>query len=601
MEYKKKCNVCGKIFCYTDEDLKKNAQNAGMGALTALGGLASALGGGTIFHTHHLQGQSDRFSDKIVDYDQCPYCHSRDLSSYTGETNPTSPVHNEATAKTININTTASTESLLKRAFIFLEDGDWVSADAYCEACLDRDPELAEAYLGKLMAELHVRKQEQLKNLAKPFDNSSNYQKALRFADDGLKGALINCIEYINTRNESTRLVEIYNRAKSSMSAANTEHTYKEAAHLFRTITDYKDSATLAKVCLDKAEIARKDAILSEATFKMTGDAISNYESAIKLFESISGWKNADEKIYICKEKIEEIKAKEEQARNEAERTAKRHKRFVMTIASVTSIIIALIIVFIAVIIPNNKYNEAMALMNSGNVIDAYEALTALDGYKDSEEKAKSIYGEYLIEKSEQSNVYITIGKYEQDNNISNGREEIEWLVLDVKDNKVLVISKYGLDCQPFNTSQAEVTWENCTLRKWLNDDFLNKAFNDIERATILTVTVSVDKYTNSSTESDITTQDKVFLLSEIEADKYFTSREERICQATDYAVANGVGVSGINGNCYWMLRSTNYNAVRSSVDVRGVDDFGNSGSSLSAVDSNFGAVRPALWIELDP
>ena len=259
------------------------------------------------------------------------------------------------------------------------------------------------------------------------------------------------------------------------MSAANTEHTYKEAAHLFSTITDYKDSATLAKACLDKAEIARKDAILFDALSKMTGDAISNYESAIKLCESISGWKNADEKIHICKEKIEEIKAKEEQARKEAERTAKRHKRFVIAIASVTSIIIALIIVFNAVVIPNNKYNEAIALMNNGNVIDAYEALTALDGYKDSEEKAKSIYGEYLIEKSKQSSV-ITFGKYEQDNNVGNGREDIEWLVLDVKDNKALIISKYGLDCQPYNASQAEVTWENCTLRKWLNDNFLSKA-----------------------------------------------------------------------------------------------------------------------------
>ena len=64
--------------------------------------------------------------------------------------------------------------SLLKRAFIFLEDGDWQSADEYCEKVLDLDPENAEAYLGKLMAELKVRKRDDLKNCAQPFDGSSN-------------------------------------------------------------------------------------------------------------------------------------------------------------------------------------------------------------------------------------------------------------------------------------------------------------------------------------------------------------------------------------------------------------------------------------------
>ena len=79
-EHRMRCNVCGHIFCYTDEDVKKNLGNAGMGALTALGGLASALGGGSIFHTHHLQGQADRYTDKIIDYSRCPSCHSNNIS-----------------------------------------------------------------------------------------------------------------------------------------------------------------------------------------------------------------------------------------------------------------------------------------------------------------------------------------------------------------------------------------------------------------------------------------------------------------------------------------------------------------------------------------
>ena len=134
MEYRKKCNVCGKIFCYTDKDVKDNLSNAGLAALESLGSLASTLGGGTIFHTSYLTGQSNRHSDKVVDFDQCPYCHSRNVSFYSGtdEAEETkTPI-----VKTVNINTSASAEALIKRAFIFLEDGE-VKTCYVSRACFD--------------------------------------------------------------------------------------------------------------------------------------------------------------------------------------------------------------------------------------------------------------------------------------------------------------------------------------------------------------------------------------------------------------------------------------------------------------------------------
>lgn len=213
MEYKKKCNVCGQIFCYTDEDLKNNASNAGLAALEALGGLASALGGGTIFHTQYLQGQSDKYSDKVVDYDQCPHCHSRDVSFYSGDTkvsNTATSVLEEPVAKAININSSASTESLLKRAFIFLEDGDWVSANSYCEACLDVNPELAEAYLAKLMVEKKAHTLKELASCKEPLAESRNYQKALRYGNEVLAAQLKELCG--NAENNIKRIAEIRDR-----------------------------------------------------------------------------------------------------------------------------------------------------------------------------------------------------------------------------------------------------------------------------------------------------------------------------------------------------------------------------------------------------
>lgn len=85
VEHRIRCNVCGHIYCYTNKDLSQNAQNAGLGALSALGSLASVLGGGTILHTHHLQGQADHYTDKIVDFKKCPKCNSTNITELTDE------------------------------------------------------------------------------------------------------------------------------------------------------------------------------------------------------------------------------------------------------------------------------------------------------------------------------------------------------------------------------------------------------------------------------------------------------------------------------------------------------------------------------------
>ena len=65
---------------------------------------------------------------------------------------------------------------------------------------------------------------------------------------------------------------------------------------------------------------------------------------------------------------------------------------------------------------------------------------------------------------------YIVFGSYEQDGNKKNGKEPIEWEVLGEDENGILVVSRYILDCQPYNKSPSHVTWKTCTLRKWLNN-----------------------------------------------------------------------------------------------------------------------------------
>ena len=111
----------------------------------------------------------------------------------------------------------------------------------------------------------------------------------------------------------------------------------------------------------------------------------------------------------------------------------------------------------------------------------------------------------------------VRFGHYEQDNNLDNGSEEIEWIVLDAQKGRSLLISKYGLEAKPYNTTLARVTWETCTLRNWLNSDFMKATFEAKEQSAILKMTVDNSKsqgYSGYNTDGGKNTQDQIFLLS---------------------------------------------------------------------------------------
>ena len=531
----------------------------------------------------------------------------------------------KATVKeTVAVGSAANVAPLLKRAFMFLEDGEWIRADDFCEQVLNQDPENAQAYLGKLMAELRVRRQEDLENCEQPFDNSNNYQKAVRFGDDKMRGMLSGYIDHINERNENTRLTGIYNNSVTAMKSASSESSFKAAAAMFKKISGFKDADALAEQCLEKAEDCRKDAVYSSARAQMTGERADSYETAITTFRTISGWKDSDEQVYVCQRKIEEIKAREEAERLErerqaeqkriaAEKAAKKRKRTIAIVSPTIIACIAFVIVMTTVIIPNQKYNSAVELYSTGKYKDAIAAFTELDGYRDSAEKLSEIKHSSEWMKTATVGEIIAFGSYEQDNNTSNGKEDIEWRVLAKDGNRILVISRYALDCQQYNTSDTDVTWETCSLRKWLNGTFLSTAFSEDESAMIPKVTVSADNNPNYDTSPGKSTKDQVFLLSITEASEYYNSNDARKCAATDYAIEKRTFISYSNNvdgkaTCAWWLRSPGHKsdyAANVSTDGSVHDSGFNVDMAGSVVDAVRGiyttgnAVRPALWINL--
>jgi len=199
----------------------------------------------------------------------------------------------------------------------------------------------------------------------------------------------------------------------------------------------------------------------------------------------------------------------------------------------------------------------------------------------------------------------MTFGAYPQTESGTDATP-IEWIVLDVQDGRALLISRFGLDAQRYNNGFADITWEDCTLRAWLNDTFLNKAFSSEEQKAILTTIVDNSQsqcYNGWSTGSGNNTEDKIFLLSCAEANKYFgvedKNKKSRV-EPTAYAIKNGAYTSSSLTTAEgkpaggWWLRSPGF-TQRSAACV-------NTDGSISrnSVSSDDEVIRPALWINLE-
>lgn len=143
--------------------------------------------------------------------------------------------------------------------------------------------------------------------------------------------------------------------------------------------------------------------------------------------------------------------------------------------------------------------------------------------------------------------ITITMGEYPQTDRLR--KEPVEWIILKEEPQRCLCVSKYLLDCKPYHDSSKNITWQDCTLRNWLNHDFLMLAFSAEEREKILLSTVE-----NPAGN----TRDYIFLLSADEAEDY-AGYEERGAITTAYARLRGAWFLDENGEAenkgIWWLR----------------------------------------------
>lgn len=194
----------------------------------------------------------------------------------------------------------------------------------------------------------------------------------------------------------------------------------------------------------------------------------------------------------------------------------------------------------------------------------------------------------------------IIFGHYEQDNDLENGQEPIEWVVLDIKDDQALLITRYAIDSRNYHPGEREKsypTWAKSSIREWLNSTFLNAAFTQEEQKRIAEVTLSNPSYKKNYGGAD--TVDSVFLLSRDEVETYFPTFESRMCVPTAYALAQGAWEStkytldGMNCTWWWLRTPGYYRSCAASVRTRGT-------ITSNRVYDESGAVRPAIWLMLE-
>ena len=377
--------------------------------------------------------------------------------------------------------------------------------------------------------------------------------------------------------------------------AVSSSDRYQNMAQFHSAMLETMPEPFLPEAC-EEPEVIRKWEVQYAKAQKKQAKAktIADYKNAIQEYEKIKNFRDSSFQISQCEKAIFNIKEeesirKEETQGKTADARRQQNKKRPILIAAVTVLCLALILLTAKLILPRTEQPESKTEESSAAVSEPVNENT--DSIAQHEEKELKELHEASV------GDYVLFGSYEQDNDSSNGKEPIEWLVLDVQDRKALLLSRYALDCRPYNNRGAGVTWETCALRTWLRDSFLNEAFSAEEQRLIPTVTITAEKNPNYNTDSGKNTQDQVFLLSITEVDSYFNSDNNRKCLPTEYAIKQGTVTSSVGGKavCRWWLRTLG------SSNVYAANIYYDGSVNYSGLEVDFSyAVRPSLWVDLE-
>ena len=169
-----------------------------------------------------------------------------------------------------------------------------------------------------------------------------------------------------------------------------------------------------------------------------------------------------------------------------------------------------------------------------------------------------------------------TVGAEIRFGHYSNG-QSVFWKILRIQNNMLFIISSDNICNLPYHQPGGSITWADCTLRKWLNNDFINGYFTPAEQSRIQPRRLNNDNNPQFNTPGGVSTTDKVFLLNINAANQLFASNQARA-----------------NGSWWWLRSPGIYPNYAAYVYIGG--EVHTDGSDVDGLRG----VRPALWLNLN-
>ncbi|MBQ3587902.1 MAG: hypothetical protein II977_04995 [Oscillospiraceae bacterium] len=181
------------------------------------------------------------------------------------------------------------------------------------------------------------------------------------------------------------------------------------------------------------------------------------------------------------------------------------------------------------------------------------------------------------------------------------GRVPMPWQVLENKNGRLLLLSKYVLDCLPFedfydpfyfSMSFDRTKWPHCTLKRHVNSDFYPSLLTDEEKERVVPVYISDDDRLTFEAREGLQ-PDRMFLLSKPEAEKYLKTEKDRMAPITAFATRSML-YNYFRTYAYWWLRTPGEFLVEKMYVLDGRIT---SRNSLVGGDHfNYLGVRPAMY-----
>lgn len=374
MEYYSKCNVCGKITCYTDKDLKDNTKNSLIAGLAAISSIGNAVAG-TRYDMYESGKLSNRANDKVVDYSKCPNCGSKDLTLVT----------KKFAIFSNKVNGNYSIETLINEATNYLEKKDYENAFCFSTMILNEDEKNYDAFLIRFLSSYEVKSLEEIDKLNIDYSDNQHFNNLLSVANESQKKKLI-------SNSQKNKYNYIFANSTKLLESKDNENIIEDLEYFIGELKKYDDEK--AKEILEKLDLKRKEILYKLGCDYLKEKNKESINKAMDIFDKLDNYKDSKNKLRICKEQLHDNK--------------KRHnKNIIIATICISSI---LILIIISSIITNNKHNdemykEANILMKQEKYDKAIKIYEELGNYKDSiNKKANALNVKYYNEALESYN-----------------------------------------------------------------------------------------------------------------------------------------------------------------------------------------------------